>query len=575
MESHTQHFTLSPELLALDKELYQTLKANPKYYTYGTSGFRYHNTVMRPISLRVGLFMDLLARYAHPQAYGIVISASHNPAPDNGLKLINPEGEMLDWKFEKSMDEFINEEDLTVAMTKVSKSLADNHPGKTPAPQGTLVVARDTRSHGADLLDLIRRFGLSHYVDLGLMATPAVYFLVAHINHHRKGEDSVPSPAELTDIYIDTINKGFAYNMDRQFKRKRFNVVIDCANGVGSLMLEKFRAKNSQLFSRFSPTLIYNEDWDRLNENCGADWVHRKNQATEKFLELPQEEGIRTTCFVLDGDADRSVFYQLVEPGKPQILLADGNRICVLYARVIAHFRNLITQHRASYAAEIVEELLAAKVGVVYTAYSNNAYVTYVREVLGLSAEIARTGVKFVHEKASTFDIGIYFESNGHGCLIYKPRAPELLRRLAQSATTPEARHVAEDFLNYLVGQNNINGDAIGNVMLILSSFEILDCDVQDLFSCYTDNQTLLTKVPLRDRTLMKSTEDERILASPEEIQPELNALLAQHLGYIAFVRASGTEDCCRVYTEGKDPKVLATIEAAIRKMVTEHPKLK
>lgn len=32
----------------------------------------------------------------------------------------------------------------------------------------------------------------------------------------------------------------------------------------------------------------------------------------------------------------------------------------------------------------------------------------------------AATGVKYLHEKAEHFDIGVYFEANGHGTVIFK-----------------------------------------------------------------------------------------------------------------------------------------------------------
>jgi phosphomannomutase len=39
----------------------------------------------------------------------------------------------------------------------------------------------------------------------------------------------------------------------------------------------------------------------------------------------------------------------------------------------------------------------------------------------------ASTGVKYLHHEAKHFDIGIYFESNGHGTVLFKP---SLLQRL-------------------------------------------------------------------------------------------------------------------------------------------------
>jgi phosphoacetylglucosamine mutase len=35
---------------------------------------------------------------------------------------------------------------------------------------------------------------------------------------------------------------------------------------------------------------------------------------------------------------------------------------------------------------------------------------------------MAKTGVKFLHHKAQEFDVGIYFEANGHGTVIFSER---------------------------------------------------------------------------------------------------------------------------------------------------------
>jgi phosphomannomutase len=38
------------------------------------------------------------------------------------------------------------------------------------------------------------------------------------------------------------------------------------------------------------------------------------------------------------------------------------------------------------------------------------------------------TGVKFLHHKAQEFDIGVYFEANGHGTVVFSERASQLIR---------------------------------------------------------------------------------------------------------------------------------------------------
>ena len=41
------------------------------------------------------------------------------------------------------------------------------------------------------------------------------------------------------------------------------------------------------------------------------------------------------------------------------------------------------------------------------------------------------TGVKFLHHRALEFDVGVYFEANGHGTVVFSPQATEAVRRAA------------------------------------------------------------------------------------------------------------------------------------------------
>lgn len=58
-----------------------------------------------------------------------------------------------------------------------------------------------------------------------------------------------------------------------------------------------------------------------------------------------------------------------------------------------------------------------ATLGVVQTAYANGASTDYLKH-LGLEVVFTPTGVKYLHEKAAEYDIGIYFEANGHGTIL-------------------------------------------------------------------------------------------------------------------------------------------------------------
>ena len=58
------------------------------------------------------------------------------------------------------------------------------------------------------------------------------------------------------------------------------------------------------------------------------------------------------------------------------------------------------------------------RLGVVQIAYANGAATDYLKQ-LGLKVVFTPTGVKHLHEKAVEYDIGIYFEANGHGTILF------------------------------------------------------------------------------------------------------------------------------------------------------------
>jgi len=66
-------------------------------------------------------------------------------------------------------------------------------------------------------------------------------------------------------------------------------------------------------------------------------------------------------------------------------------------------------------------------VGIVQTAYANGASTSFIREQLKLETVVTPTGVKHLHAAAEHFDIGIYFEANGHGTILFRS---QLIKRL-------------------------------------------------------------------------------------------------------------------------------------------------
>lgn len=54
-------------------------------------------------------------------------------------------------------------------------------------------------------------------------------------------------------------------------------------------------------------------------------------------------------------------------------------------------------------------------IGVVQTAYANGSSTQFLTKELAIPVACVKTGVKHLHHKAKEFDIGVYFEANGHG----------------------------------------------------------------------------------------------------------------------------------------------------------------
>jgi phosphomannomutase len=74
--------------------------------------------------------------------------------------------------------------------------------------------------------------------------------------------------------------------------------------------------------------------------------------------------------------------------------------------------------------------------GVVQTAYANGASTEYLKDVLGLTVRLAKTGVKHLHAAAEQFDIGVYFEANGHGSVVFSNRFHAIVSQQCEGART-------------------------------------------------------------------------------------------------------------------------------------------
>jgi len=491
-------------------------KLDKKMSTYGTAGFRAKAVDMDHIFFRMGLFATLRSM-CKKATIGIMVTASHNPEDDNGIKLIDPLGEMLEEKWEEYATKLVNvgNECIIKELSKIVKN-----ENIDVSQQASLFLARDTRPSGLVLSQAVKD-GISAMggicKDFGLLTTPQLHYIVFK---HNSGETASED----------------AYNMDFSTAFKNLvgigtgTLTVDCANGVGAQKLKKISEK---LSGSSLELVICNDDGPnsgKLNDKCGADYVKVQQCAPVKLDMKPWQ---RYASF--DGDADRIVYYTLDDDCN--FVLIDGDKIAALFCLFIKDCLDLAG--------------VDVKLGIVQTAYANGSSTNYLSEKLGVAVHCARTGVKHLHHMAQDFDIGVYFEANGHGTILVKETCQKAIDDASKnSSLSDEQREAVKKLKNFLLIINQTVGDAICDMLAVEAILSVKQWTVSDWCNLYKEFPNRQRKVAVADRTVIETYDSERRVSKPEGLQIAIDELVKQYPLSRSFVRPSGTEDVVRVYAE-------------------------
>eukprot|EP00884_Botryococcus_braunii_P003349 jgi/Botrbrau1/13014/Bobra.0389s0011.1 len=501
--------------------------------SYGTAGFRSEASLLKSTVLRCGLLMGLRAKKLQSST-GLVITASHNPAEDNGVKLVDPSGYMLaqDWEvYADKLAQCESPDDLVAAVKEIVALESISVGGGPGGVLEGVLLAHDTRPSAGDLLEVakigIAAAGVTPRL-LGLLTTPQLHWMVRQANRGL--------PAAEPD-YFAALSRGFAHLVSGSPpslpEAEGSCLSVDCAFGVGGPKLKLLQEAVGS--SRLALQTV-NVEGGQLNEGCGSDFVEKQRQAPHGFAAIPPAR----RCASIDGDADRLVYFRAREGGG--LLLFDGDRIAILTALLI---KDLLSRMPPS--APTVH------MGVVQTAYANGASTSYLQNVLGCTVVTACTGVKHLHHEAAKLAIGIYFEANGHGTVLF---APELLARLSKEEEEGEQQRQgggpAADLLAMAGMVNQAVGDALSNILLVEACLFRKGWGLEEWAGLYQDLPSRQLKVKVKDRRAITTADAERRVVSPPGLQEAIEGAVAGVSAGRSFVRPSGTEDVVRVYAEAR-----------------------
>ncbi|KAI5180162.1 phosphoacetylglucosamine mutase [Nematocida sp. AWRm80] len=544
---------------------------------YGTAGYRDKTDRIEDIVSRAYLVCAIQSGISKCPI-GMVITASHNPGEDNGIKYVDKNGNMFNEKSEEMSNQIVN----------ASNSELPSVISKYSLEKSRVFICRDTRESGERMtnkcLKASEALSGNHLLfDLGVCTTPQMHYIIREI-HKRKvsNEECTKEIAkEILATYYKRIDR-FTRAIKRVFgEQSKIERVLDSSNGVAKRIIEPLRDSFKEIADIF---VLQNTQG--LNEKCGSDYIKTKRELpagvtkTKDSIEIVTDRKVFSENKLIcsfDGDADRIVY---LSPESNKII--DGDRLCVLLTLFINHLLTVV----------------GSKIGItsVVTDYSNGAAMKKLQSISDL--KIAGTGVKNMQREASKHTISVWFESNGHGTIYFSEKTKGVFKEKAQYTraenildleteafteemnrilsmpimtldTPQERKHSSwnEKFISISAQEANLLllcisdlidpfiGDAIMNMVVIESIFYSMFIRPTMLTELYKDLPYVLT-----------STAGKKDLISTLFVE----SIKAKYSDLRVHLRPSGTEDLIRVYVEGEDKNQLDKAVDEIIQAITE-----
>ena len=536
---------MNTRLLGVHQLVLEHPQPKGKVYPYGTSGFRDRANVLSAICLRMGFLAALrsisLARNKVCPVVGLVVTASHNEEQDNGVKVVDHDGGMLDSRWEGIATRLAgaDNEKVTHIIQEIAKA-----EGVDWALTPHVFVGSDTRPSSPFLIDIVKK-GLgaleTKVRDYGFITTPQLHWLVGQANRGRKHEMS-DYYLQMSTAFLTLMPKADGYYVN--------SLLLDCANGSGKVAINEF----IPLIKHKLQITMINTDHKGINHQSGAEHV-QKTKTIPRHVDPKRDCGKK--CASLDGDADRLVYFYLPDDKTPLRVL-DGDKISAL---ATSFLMNLLQDSKLQHILTM---------GVIQTAYANGASTRWLQE-MKVIVEFGKTGVKHIHRMAEKYDVGIYFEANGHGTILFSERALESIHT-AMKSTEETIRQAALQLFSLTQLMNPYIGDAISDMLFVEAVLSLKKWKLSHWDTLYKDHPSCSINIKVQDRTLIQTTETERACVTPPGMQTKIDQVVDLKRSDVrrAFVRPSGTEDVVRIYAEADSQHEAEELASQVKQVVSD-----